>query len=83
MSRQLAIIKNAGVMYEDHYGETCLSFDSYISEAGAALQLVRVSDPLFPAFWEAMSGNVKNLEGKTVWVEVDGSFIRLAGFANI
>jgi hypothetical protein len=81
--KQLAIMKNVGVMYEDHSGETQLKFDAYTSEAGAALQLVRVTDPLFIDFWEAMSGNVKNLEGKPCWVEIDGGYCRLKGFAKI
>jgi hypothetical protein len=83
MSKQLAIMKNVGVMYEDHSGEVQLKFDAYTSEAGAALQLVSVSDPLFIDFWEAMGGNVQNLEGKACWVEIDGSYSRLKGYAKI
>jgi hypothetical protein len=81
--KQLAIMKNVGIMYEDHSGESQLKFDSYTSEHGAALQLVSVTNPLFVDFWEAMDGNVKNLEGKPCWVELEGGFVRLKGYAKI
>lgn len=83
MSKQLAIMKNVGVMYEDHSGETQLKFDAFTSEGGAALQLVSVKNPLFVDFWEAMGGNVKNLEGKACWVEVEDQYCHLKGFAKI
>lgn len=67
--RQLAIIRRPKVAVEDHSGELCVWFDAYTSECGAALQIVAPSDPdRFLSVWNAMAGNVANLDGKACWV---------------
>ena len=72
MPKQMAVIRNVHVGGGDR-GTPCLWFDTYISEASAALQVLD---------WETArelvrkTYDVKELEGKPCWVEVDGNIIR-------
>ena len=68
--KKLAIIRRPRVCYEDHADATVVSFETYVDEHKAASQWVAVDDDRFPSLWEAMQGDVKNLEGKTCWVDV-------------
>lgn len=72
MSEQVAIIRNVKIGAEDHYG-AALWFDMYISEASAALWVMPLEDAkdIIGRF-----DDIKYLEGKPCWVEVDGPMIR-------
>lgn len=75
-TRQLAIIRDPRVEFEDHNGRLCLFFETYISECHAAMQVVQLPDTDIPGLrWD-----VSALEGQPCWVEVDASLIRFVGW---
>lgn len=73
--KKMAIIRNVHIGAEDHYG-AALWFDTYVSEASAALQVIP---------WEMAYDivkrvdDIKHLEGKPCWVEEEGGLIRFIG----
>ena len=66
---QLAIMREAKVEIEDHSDELCIWFSTFVSEGSAALQVVGPSDERFMSLWNAMHGEVKNLNGRACWVD--------------
>lgn len=82
MSEKLAIIREAIVSREDHSRKICIVFSTYINEGVAASHWIGVDTPKeFESLWEAMSGDVRNLNGKPCWVNEEGSriyFLRMA-----
>lgn len=72
MNKQVAIIKNVRVGAEDHYG-AALWFDMYISEGSCALWIIPIAEA---ADIIGRFDDIKHLEGKPCWVEVDNGIIR-------
>ena len=72
MSEQLAIIRDVRIGAHDYYGAG-LSFTTYITESSAASQSLD---------WDASKElvktveDVRQLEDKPCWVEVDGNLIK-------
>jgi hypothetical protein len=72
MTERAAIIKGVRIGSDDH-GGAGLMFSTYISESSAASQFLD---------WEtagqicATVPDVRELEGKPCWVEVDGNLIK-------
>ena len=76
---QLAIMKDVGYGLRD-IGRPCLFFAAYISEGLCSLQVL-LGDAADKVIKDAKGYDVKSLEGKPCWVEVDGNittFIRVA-----
>lgn len=72
MTEQMAVIRNVHIGGGDR-GIPCLWFDTYISESSAALQVI----PWDQAFEILKSTyDVKELDGRPCYVEVDGNMIR-------
>jgi len=74
MAEQIAIIKNVKIGVGDR-GRAWLSFDTYVSECAAALQVVEW-DAAKQVIEDADVGDVHDLNGKPCWVETDGTFIK-------
>lgn len=72
MSEQLAIISDVHMGAEDHYG-AALWFHVAISEGAGALQVIPYDQAK-----DIVSSveDIKSLNGKPCWVEVDGGYIR-------
>jgi hypothetical protein len=72
VTEQLAIIRNVRIGFHDYYG-AALSFTTYVTESSAAAQTLG---------WEAAKpivetvDDVRDLEGKPCWVEIDGQMIK-------
>jgi len=81
MARQLAIMKDVGYGNRD-LGRPCLFFNTYITEGTAALQVL-VGDEAEKAIRESGVYDVKELNGQSCWVEVDGWSIVFEGVAKI
>ena len=79
--KKLAIMKNVGYGCRD-VGKPCLFFDVYVSECIAALQILfgKDADKLLT---DSRTYDVKQLEGKSCWVEVEGNTIKFKEIANI
>ena len=74
MTEQLAIMKSVGFGCRD-VGRPCLFFETFVSECGAALQILYGEDAL--KFIEDYGVyDVSELEGKPVWVDVKGNMIQ-------
>lgn len=74
-------MKNVGYGCRDT-GEPCLFFDVYISDNTAALQVL-TSTHAYQAIRESGVYDVRELEGKPCWVDVNGAFISFLRLANI
>ena len=72
MSEQLAIMRDVRIGAHDYYGAG-LTFTTYITESTAAGQSLtwEQAKPLL-----ATVEDVRELEGKPCWVDVDGNLIR-------
>lgn len=76
-AREVAIVRDARVAIEDHSHEVCIVLSAYTSEATAADHWIGPSSgPAFLSLWNAMRGNVANLNGKPCWVHSDGVGMR-------
>ena len=73
MTEQVAIIRDVGYGLRD-VGRPCLWFTTYVSESGAALQVLLGEDAA-AVLKDAGVYDVKELEGKPCYVEVDGGLI--------
>lgn len=71
--RQLAIIKNARVAYEDHTHRDALWFDAFLSENLCTLLIVPLPDlPNIPGIkWD-----VSALNGQPCWVREEDNIIQ-------
>lgn len=75
--KQLAIIKQVGFGNRD-VGHPVLFFSTYIEEGHAALQVLDGTEAL--DFIKAYGVyDVKDLEGKSVWVECSRGMIKIVG----
>lgn len=79
----LAIIRRPHIAIEDHSGDTCVVFETYITECSAASQWISPKDETFVSVWNAMNGNVENLDGKPCWVEAGAGFVVFQEMAKI
>ena len=72
---QLAIIKNVGFGNKD-VGHPVLFFNSMVAESTGALQIIDGKEAL--DFIESYGVyDVKDLEGKPVWIERNGNIIKI------
>lgn len=75
MDKQLAIIRGIGFGCRD-VGRPVLFFSTYISEGAGALQIMGGKDAMdFISAYQPY--DVKDMEGKPVWVECDGSIVKV------
>lgn len=81
MEKQLAIMKDVGYGLRDT-GRPCLFFSTYISEGGAALQVLFGKDAN-KVVTDTGVYDVKDLEGKPCWVKADGRTITFLEVAKI
>jgi hypothetical protein len=66
--KQMALIKNAHIAYEDHSQRLCIFFDAYTTEGFSSLQIVPLPDlPDVPC----LAWDTSGLNGKVCWVEKD------------
>lgn len=76
---QLAIIRRPKLGASDR-GTVALSFESYIADSAAALQVlwVEANEDDAKRAWQLLGSvrDVAQLEGKPCWVDVDGGMIR-------
>lgn len=79
--RQLAIMKEIGIGIRD-VGRPVMFFSTYISECTAALQILSW-DEAFKLLDQSQAWDVKQLEGKSCWVEVDNGMIKFLEYAKI
>lgn len=79
--KKLARIKGVNFGVGD-YGRVCLWFDSFVSESECALQVLELSEAV-KLIEAAGVRDVKQLEGKNVWVEENGNMIEYLGYANL
>jgi hypothetical protein len=70
--RQMAVIRNVGIGSRD-VGSPVLWFNSYVTESSAALQVLSWDEA-----YEVLKSvyDVKELEGKPCWVDVEGGYIK-------
>lgn len=68
----LAVIKNARLGYDYDYGGLCLKFSTYVSESYAAGQGINGIE-LQQAFLDTEAPNAEWFNGRTCWVEYNGS----------
>lgn len=69
--KQLAIIRNPRIEYEDHTRGYVYMFDIRISDATSSFFWIAPSNPLFKELWEACAktnGNVSALDGHPCWI---------------
>ena len=72
-AKQLAIIRNAHIAYEDHSERFALFFDAYLSEGLSSLQIVSLPDlPDIPG----IAWDVSRLNGKPCWVIDEGNIVK-------
>jgi len=82
MSNQLAIIRNPRLIFGDHYPIE-LHFDAYISEAGAALQVIPW-EQIQQILIDADTVDVAQLDHRACWVDTDTpGIIRFVQIAKI
>ena len=81
--RRLAIIRKAGVSVNDHSGRKNIVFSTYTEEGVAADQWIDPKEDAFLSLWDAMNGNIDNLNGKACWVNQDDTFIRFESMAAL
>lgn len=79
----LAIIRRPHVAVEDHSGQLCIAFDTYITECSAASQWVSPTEERFISLWGAMKGDINNLDGKPCWVKTGGGLIIFEKVADV
>jgi len=73
---KLAIIRGVQCGVGD-YGKFALWFSTYISENTTALQVIEGGKAVAEFVEECDVRNIQDLDGKPVWVEVDGGLIKL------
>ena len=79
--KQLAIMKGVDFGLRDA-GTPVLWFSTYISECSAALQVL-VGREIEIFLKDSGCYSIKELEGKSCWVECDGGLIHFRGYAKI
>lgn len=79
--KRLAIIKEVGFGLRD-VGQPCLWFSTYINDAVGALHILYNKD-IEKVLKDAHIYDVKELEGKSCWVEVDGMVIKFLEMSKI
>ena len=79
--KQLAIMRDVGYGCRD-VGHPVLFFNTYISEGEAALQILGGTDA-YNLIADSSVYDVKNLEGKACWVDVEDNLIKFVSFCRI
>ena len=79
--KQLAIMKGVDFGLRD-VGMPVLWFSTYITECSAALQVL-AGEEIKTLLKDAGCYSIKELEGKSCWVECNGSLIQFKGYAKI
>ena len=72
MAEQVAIVRNVKIGMDDRAGP-CLRFDTYTSESSAASQFITWEEA---AKIVATVDDIRQLEGKPCWVDVEGNLIK-------
>jgi len=80
MDEQVAVIRNVQIGLR--HGHLCLSFRTFISPDHSALQEVLNPDVITDYVRAYMVSEVKQLEGKPIWVKVDSSTITVTRFCT-
>lgn len=82
MDKQLAVIKNFNIGVGDR-GRPAIWFSTYISESTAALQVIEGQEAIYEFINNSRLTDITKIEGKTCWVEVDGSRIKFLRMATL
>ena len=77
MAEQLAIMKDVSVGHRDA-PFVCMWFSVFVSESSAALTVLPLDDPKDTRAIDLLATvyELKNLEGRPVWVDVSGNVIQ-------
>ena len=81
IEERMAIMKDVGFGLRD-VGQPCLWFTTYIDEHMAALQVLRGKE-IEKILVDSNSYDVKELEGKPCWVQIDGNIIKFLRFLKV
>lgn len=84
MTKQLAIIRNPKIVWEDRHAHYVISFAAFVSESQSSDQYIGPKDPEFFELWQALAptGCVQWLDGKPCWLEID-DFNQIATFISL